>query len=167
MQNYEHVKRNFGPVYDGNSKIIILGSFPSVKSREAAFYYGHPRNRFWPLVSRILGEEIPEDVSGRRALALRHGIALWDVLEECDIHRSSDSSIRNPVPVDISLITDSCSIRAIFCNGETSYKLYRKHLEPVTGMEAVKLPSTSPANAVAGIAELEGKWRAILPFLIS
>lgn len=144
---YIRLKRNFGPVYDADSRILILGSFPSAKSREAAFYYGHPQNRFWPLMGRILGCGIPSDISGRRAVMLENRIALWDTIEECDIIGSSDSTIRNVIPTDIMRILDAADIREIFCNGGTSYRLFMKYLNPVCGRTPVKLPSTSPANA--------------------
>ena len=161
MAEYSHIKRNFGPVYDRNSKILILGSFPSVKSREAAFFYGHPRNRFWPLLGRVLGCDVPPDTEGRRAMLLEHGIALWDVIEECDIMGSSDSSIRSVVPVDIMKILSLADIREIYCNGNTSFSLFMKYLYPVCGRTAVKLPSTSPANAAWSFERLFDEWKAI------
>ena len=161
MEEYSHIKRNFGPVYDAKSRVLILGSFPSVKSREAAFYYGHPQNRFWPLMGRILGCGIPSDSEGRRRLMLEQHIALWDTIEECDIIGSSDSSIRNIVPVDIMKILDAADIRAIYCNGGTSCKLFMKYLYPVCAREPVKLPSPSPANAAWSIDRLYEEWKTI------
>ena len=128
MAEYTHIKRNFGPVHDRNSKILILGSFPSVKSREAAFFYGHQQNRFWPLLGKILECEVPADIEGRKAMLLAHQVALWDVIEECDIAGSSDSSIKNVIPVDIMKVLDSADIREIYCNGSTSFKLFMKYL---------------------------------------
>ena len=162
MAEYTHIKRNFGPVYDPKSEILILGSFPSVKSREAAFFYGHPQNRFWPLLAKLTGSEIPADTEGRRVWLLKKHIALWDVIEECDIIGSSDSSIKNVVPVDIMRILDTSPIRAIYCNGNTSYKLFMKYLYPICGRTAVKLPSTSPANAAWNMDRLYEEWKAIL-----
>ena len=159
---YTHIKRNFGPVYDAASKILILGSFPSVKSREAAFFYGHPQNRFWPLLGRILECEIPPDIEGRKMLLLDRGIALWDTIEECDIIGSSDSSIKNVIPVDIMRILDTADIRAIYCNGGTSYRLFMKYLYPVCGICPVQLPSTSPANAAWSADRLYEEWKVII-----
>lgn len=161
MAEYTHIKRNFGPVYDRNSKILILGSFPSVKSREAAFFYGHPQNRFWPLLGKVLDCEVPEDIEGRKAMLLAHGIALWDTIEECDIVGSSDSSIRNVVPVDIMRILDAADIQEIYCNGSISFKLFMKYLQPVCGRIPVKLPSTSPANAAWTMDRLYEEWKTL------
>ena len=161
MSEYMHIKRNFGPVYDANSKILILGSFPSVKSREAAFFYGHPQNRFWPLMGRILEREVPSAPEGRKRLMLEEGIALWDVIEECDIVGSSDSSIRNVLPVDIMRILNAAPIGEIYCNGATSFKLFMKYLNPVCGRIPVKLPSTSPANAACSLDRLYSEWKVI------
>lgn len=165
MAEYKHIRRNFGPVYDSDSRILILGSFPSVKSREAAFYYGHPQNRFWPLLGRLLGSEVPEDILGRTKLLLRNQIALWDTIEECDVAGSSDSSIRNVVPVDIRRILDAADICVIFCNGGTSFRMFMKHLYPVCGITPVQLPSTSPANAAWTAERLYEAWRAVTAFL--
>lgn len=161
MEQYKHIKRNFGPVFDPNSRILILGSFPSVKSREAAFFYGHPQNRFWPLLSRILGCKIPSEMEARKAILLRHHIALWDTVEECDIIGSSDSSIRNIIPVDIMRILSAAEIREIYCNGNTSYNLFMKFLYPVCERSPVKLPSTSPANAAWSEDRLYETWSTV------
>ena len=162
MAEYTHIKRNFGPVYDRNSKILILGSFPSVRSREAAFFYGHPQNRFWPLLGRVLDCEVPADTEGRKTMLLDHGIALWDTIEECDIIGSSDSSIRNVIPVDIMKILDFADVQEIFCNGNTSYKLFMKYLNPICGRTPVRLPSTSPANAAWSMDRLYEAWKSIV-----
>lgn len=156
-----HIKREFGPVYDANSKILILGSFPSVKSRQVNFFYGHPQNRFWPLLSRVLECDFPADTDGKRTLLLARGVALWDVIEQCDIAGSSDSSIRNVVPVDIMTVLSAADIRAIYCNGAASYSLFMRYLAPLCGRTAVKLPSTSPANAAWPMERLYGEWRQI------
>lgn len=150
----------FGPVYDENSRILILGSFPSVKSREEGFFYGHPRNRFWPLIAALAGEAVPETITEKRSLLLRNRIALWDSIESCEISASSDSSIRNITPVEISRITDACDIQRILCNGAVSFKYYNRYLKKITGMEAVKLPSTSPANAAWSFERLLDEWGA-------
>ena len=162
---YEHIIRNFGPVWDDRSRILILGSFPSPKSREAAFYYGHPQNRFWPLLASILGAETPQSVEEKKKFILDRHIALWDTLESCDIIGAGDSSIRNEEPVDICRILKGADIRAIFCNGATSHRLYGKHLEPVAGMKAIRLPSTSPANAAWSMAALADEWKIIKEYL--
>lgn len=161
MAEYKHIERNFGPVYNADSKILILGSFPSVRSRAAAFYYGHPQNRFWPLMGRILGCDIPPDTEARKALMLEKGIALWDTIEACDIIGSSDSSIRNVVPVDIMRILSTAEIQEIYCNGNTSFRLFMKYLNPVCGRTPAVLPSTSPANAAYSLDRLLESWKVI------
>lgn len=161
MADYTHVKRNFGPVYDSNSRVLILGSFPSVKSREAAFFYGHPQNRFWPLLEQILNCTIPLSIEGRRDILIQNHIALWDTIEECDIVGSSDNSIKNVTPVDIMKILEEANIEEIYCNGATSYKLFVKYLYPVCKRMPVKLPSTSPANAAWNIEMLYKEWKPI------
>lgn len=163
MAELAHIKRNFGPVFDAESQILILGSFPSVKSREAAFYYGHPQNRFWPLMERIFEEPVPSEPAGRAEFMRRHRVALWDTIEECDIAGSSDSSIRNVVPVDIMRILRAAEIREIFCNGNTSFRLFLKYLYPVCGRTPVRLPSTSPANAAWTPDRLYASWQIIKP----
>lgn len=165
MPEYTHIKRQFGPVYDENSKILILGSFPSVKSREANFYYGHPQNRFWPLLSKLLDSEIPGNIEKKKTLLVDNNIALWDTLDSCDIIGSSDSSIKNAVPVDIMQILNSAQIEKIFCNGGTSHALFVKYLTPVCGIVPVKLPSTSPANAAWTADRLYNEWKQIKEYL--
>ena len=161
MPEYRHIQRQFGPVYDENSKILILGSFPSVKSREVNFFYGHPQNRFWPLMARA-GCAVPQSIEEKKAMLLSNGVALWDVLDSCDIAGSSDSSIRNAVPVDIALILRAADIRRIYCNGTAAYELFMKLSAPVCGMTPVKLPSTSPANAAWTMDRLYEQWTQIL-----
>ena len=165
MADYTHIQRTFGPVYDEYSKILILGSFPSVKSREANFYYGHPQNRFWPLLGKLLECEFPQSIDGKKALLLKNHIALWDTLEECDIIGSSDSSIKNAVPVDIQRILNTADIKKVFCNGGTSHALFVRYLTPVCGITPVKLPSTSPANAAWNIDRLYKEWAQIKTYL--
>lgn len=162
---YKHLEHGFGPVYDESSGILILGSFPSVRSREAGFYYGHPHNRFWPLMSKILDREIPQETDGRRRLMLERHIALWDTIEECDIVGSSDSSIKNAVPADIMKILDTADIKEIFCNGAASWNLFMKYLEPVCRRTPVRLPSTSPANAAWSLERLYSEWKEIREYL--
>lgn len=156
-----HIVRNFGPVFDSRSRVLILGSFPSVKSREAAFFYGHPQNRFWPLMGRVLDVEMPSDIEGRREVLLEKRVALWDVIEECDIIGSQDISIKKVLPVDVMRVLGASDVRQIYCNGTTSYDLFMKYLYPVCTMTPVKLPSTSPANAAWSIDRLYEKWSVI------
>ena len=149
------------PLYDKDCRILILGSFPSVKSREANFFYGHPQNRFWPLLARLFDEPIPLSVEEKSSLALNHHIAMWDSIHSCTIVGSSDSSIRDVVANDLSVILDNSTVERIFCNGATSHKLYMKYIYPTTGIKAVKLPSTSPANAAFNMERLELEWSII------
>ena len=149
------------PLYDAESKILILGSFPSVKSREAMFFYGHPQNRFWRLLAALFDEPAPTSVEEKKALALSHNIAMWDSIHSCAIVGSSDSSIRDVVPNDLSVILDNSRVESVFCNGATSHKLYMKYIYPQTGIEAIKLPSTSPANAAFTMDRLIGEWSVI------
>ncbi len=149
------------PLFDKNSRTLILGSFPSVKSREAMFFYGHPQNRFWKLLALIFDEEIPKTTDEKKRLALNHSLALWDTIHSCTITGSSDSSIKNVVPNDISLILKNSRVDRIFCNGATSFALYNKYIFPLTGVRAEKLPSTSPANAAFSLERLEKSWRII------
>ena len=144
---YTHVTHNFPPLFAPDSRALILGSIPSPKSREQAFFYGHPQNRFWPVLAAVFGEPAPQTVADKRSLALRHRIAMWDTLAACDIRGASDTSIRNPVPNDLPWLIAQTQVRAVFCTGTTSYKYYKKLCQPQTGIEAVCLPSTSPANA--------------------
>lgn len=157
-----HVKHTFEPVYDKNSRVLILGSFPSVKSRETEFYYGHPQNRFWKLLARILKEPVPETTSEKKNILLAHGIAVWDVVSECDIRGSSDLSIRNVIPADINRILQCADIQLIIANGSTAHRLYETYCRESAGREAQKCPSTSPANAVFTLDRLEESWRKIL-----
>ena len=151
------------PVYDAHSKILILGSFPSVKSREEMFFYGHPQNRFWRVLAAVCGRDVPVTIEQKRTLLLEEGIALWDVIASCEITGSSDSSIKNVVPNDLTRILDTAKIEKIFVNGKTAEKYYRRWLLPVTRTEAVCLPSTSPANAAWTLELLIEAWRIIRP----
>ena len=147
------VTHTFGPVYDEESRILILGSMPSVKSREEGFYYAHPRNRFWKTLEVVYGEKIGEEISQKQDFLKRHHIALFDVLKSCEIHSSSDSSIKNPVPNDLKPILEKANIQAIFTTGQKAYSLYYKYCYPLIKKEAILLPSTSPANCARGIEE--------------
>ena len=150
----EHVTHGFPPLYDEDSEILILGSMPSPLSRKQGFYYGHPQNRFWKVMAAVLKEPVPETVEEKKELMLSHKIALWDSLEECDIEGASDSSIRNPVPSDIPRILSETKIRKIYATGQTAWRFYMKYNYPLTGMEAERLPSTSPANCAASLEKL-------------
>lgn len=149
------------PVYDENSQILILGSFPSVKSRENMFFYGHPQNRFWKVTAAVLGVEVPGTVEEKRAMLLAGRIALWDVIASCDIEGSADSTIKNVVPNDLSRILSGAKIRTIYVNGKTAEKFYNKYLRDTVGREAVCLPSTSPANAGWSLERLVDAWKVI------
>ena len=149
------------PLYDAESKILILGSFPSIKSREAMFFYGHPQTRFWPLLARLSGEDVPTSIEEKKSLVLRHRVALWDSIHSCTIVGSSDSSVRDVVPNDLSVILDNSKVERIYCNGALSHKMYTKYIYPTTGITAVKLPSTSPANAAFNMDRLEKEWQVI------
>lgn len=144
---YTHVTHNFPPLFAPDSRALILGSIPSPKSREQAFFYGHPQNRFWPVLAAVLGEPAPVTVEDKRALALRHHIAMWDTLASCEIRGASDTSIRNPVANDLNWLIRQTAVQHVFCTGATSFKYYNKLCLPQTGIEAICLPSTSPANA--------------------
>lgn len=158
QEDLQHIVHGFDPVYDERSRVLVLGSLPSVKSREQGFYYGHTQNRFWPLLARLFGEPVPVTIGEKRALLLRRGVALWDVVHECDIRLSSDSSIRNPVPNDLTPILAAAPIRAICANGGKAKELYDRLILPRTGIEAIYLPSTSPANAAWSLERLAEQW---------
>lgn len=162
MSNETHQTHPFPPIYDKNSQILILGSFPSVKSREEQFYYAHPQNRFWKLLSTLYSEDTPCSISEKKALLMRHHIAIWDVIKSCDIIGSSDSSIKNVSVNDISFLLQHSNIHTVYANGAKSYDLYMKYAFPMTKKEIKKLPSTSPANAVYTINRLEESWKQIL-----
>lgn len=155
---YERMHNPLEPVYDENSRILILGSFPSARSRENGFHYGDPKNRFWKLLARLFGEPVLADTAARKALLLRRGIALWDVVAVCDIKGSSEQSIRNVVPADINRILRAAEIQTVIANGDTAYRLYQKYCREYTGREAVKCPSTSPSNAIFTLERLADRW---------
>ena len=150
----------FPPLFDKDSKVLILGSFPSVKSREMKFFYGHPQNRFWKVIASIFDEEIPNSIEEKKRLILKNHLALWDVIAECEIVGSSDASIKNAKANDLSEILKNAPIQKIIVNGKTAEKLYIKYIEPVTGIKAVVLPSTSPANAAWSLDKLVDVWEA-------
>jgi len=149
------------PVYDSDSQILILGSFPSVKSREIGFFYGHPQNRFWKVVAAVFDEEVPQTIEEKKAFLLRNHIAVWDVIQSCDIVGSSDSSIKNVTANDLNVILEAAPVKAIFVNGKTALKYYQKYTEPLTGRAAICLPSTSPANAAWNVERLVEKWKEV------
>ena len=161
MAGYTHIVHPIPPLYDETSRILILGSFPSVKSREAMFFYGHPQNRFWRVVAQIFEEPFPETVPERRAFLLHHHIAAWDVIGECDIVGSSDASIKNVRANDLRPILAVAPIRQIYVNGKTAEKMYQKYTEGLTGRKTVCLPSTSPANAAWTLPKLVEAWKRI------
>lgn len=161
MAEYEHITHPFPPVFDEKSEILILGSFPSVKSREQMFFYGHPQNRFWKVTAAVFGREIPQTIEEKRRFLLENHIAVWDVIASCDIKGSSDSSIRNAQPTDIRRILKKANIRQIYTNGQTAGKMYRKYQRELTGRDAMILPSTSPANAAWSVERLIGAWKCI------
>ena len=155
------VDHGFGPVYDSSSRILILGSFPSVKSREIGFYYGHPQNRFWRVLGAVLGDEVPDTVDGKRAYLLSRGIALWDVIESCEIVGSSDATVKDPEPTDLSRILSGSPVERIFCNGKLAYSLLQKYGNVPGTIPVICLPSTSPANAAWSLPRLCEAWREI------
>lgn len=149
------------PLFDKNSRILILGSFPSVKSREAEFFYAHPQNRFYRVLAAVFEDGLPETTEQRRAFLLRHRVAVWDVIKSCEIAGSSDSSIRINEANDIRPILEKACIERIYVNGKTAERLYIKHIEPIVGIRALPLPSTSPANATWSLEKLIEIWRTI------
>jgi hypoxanthine-DNA glycosylase len=155
------IQHPFPPLYDENSKILILGSFPSVKSREQNFFYGHPQNRFWKVVATVLKKEIPTTIEEKRAFLLSSNIALWDVIASCEITGSSDSSIKNVVANDLTEILETANIKKIFVNGKTAEKYYNRYIKNRIGRDAVCLPSTSPANAMWNVESLVEEWKKI------
>lgn len=158
MNRIEHP---IAPVYNRESRILILGSFPSVKSRENHFFYGHPQNRFWKVLALIFEAEVPQTIPEKKAFLLCHKVAVWDVIASCEIEGSSDSSIRNVVTNDLRDILDTAEIKQIYVNGKKAEQLYRKYIEPKTGRTAICLPSTSPANAAWSVKRLVEAWSVI------
>lgn len=150
---------NIPPLYDENSKILILGSFPSVKSREGQFFYHHPQNRYWKVMAAVLEVPAPETIEAKKKMILSHHIAMWDVIASCDISGSSDSSIKNVVPNDIGKLLKETAISRIYTNGGTAHKYYRKYIYKAIGKEDIQLPSTSPANAAWSLERLILAWK--------
>ena len=155
----ENIVHPIPPFYDADSKILILGSFPSVKSRQQMFFYGHPQNRFWKVMAAVFSDEIPQTISEKKRFLAKNHIALWDVIGSCEIKGSSDASISNVIPNDLTGILTDANIRSIIVNGKTADKYYRKFIRPAIGREAVCLPSTSPANAAWSVDRLVEEWK--------
>lgn len=147
------------PIFNENSRMLILGSFPSVKSREICFFYGHPQNRFWRVLAKICNSKIPESIEDKTNLILSNNFAVWDVIHSCEIEGSSDSSIKNVVPNDISVILNNSRVDRIFVNGKKAESLYKKYIEKDVGIQAIYLPSTSPANAAWSEDRLTEFWK--------
>ncbi len=165
MAELTHVIHPFGPIFDERSRVLMLGTLPSPKARELGIPYGHPQNRFWPVLAALFDEPVPPDPEGKRELALRHRVAIWDTISECDIAGASDASIRNVVPSDLSRVLDAAPIRAIFATGTKSGQLYRRYQERATGRPITVLPSTSPANASFRLPDLIERYRVILDYV--
>ncbi|MBR1749737.1 MAG: DNA-deoxyinosine glycosylase [Ruminococcus sp.] len=165
MNSISRQQHNIAPVFDKNSKVLILGSFPSVMSRQQEFFYGHPRNRFWKLIAKLCGEQTPTDNESKKRLLISHSIALWDVIASCDINGSSDTSITNVVPNNIKMILECADIKALFCNGSKAFELYNRYIMKDIGINAVKLPSTSPANAACNEDRLYESWKIIKEYI--
>lgn len=159
---YQSLKHTFDPVFNTESKILILGSFPSVKSRENNFFYGHPQNRFWKVMAKVLEWEVPTTIEEKREMLLKNHVAVWDVIASCSIVGSSDISIKDVVVNDFSKILENSKVERIYVNGGKAYELYHKYAEKVTGIKAVKLPSTSPANAAWSLEKLKKTWKEII-----
>ncbi len=176
MASYQHIDHGFDPVFDEHSRILVLGSFPSVLSRRNAFYYGNPQNRFWRVLAACLSEPVPpnesdnvtleQSIAAKKELLLAHGIALWDVIESCDIKGSSDASIKNVVPAHVERVLEAAHIGGVVCNGGAAARLYKRYLQWQVGLTAHALPSTSPANAAWQLERLTERWRAeLVPLL--
>ena len=161
------LKHPFSPVFNSNSKILILGSFPSIKSRADGFFYGNPQNRFWKIISKITNNQLPTNIIEKKNLLLNNHIALWDVIKFCDIESSKDSSIRNVTPNDLSVILNSSNIHIIYTNGNMAYNLYIKYLKNIYNINIQKLPSTSPANASVHFEKLFEIWNDALKYYLN
>ena len=159
---YQHLHHTFEPVFDEESRILILGSFPSVKSRENHFFYGHPQNRFWKVMANVLLWEVPVTIEEKKGMLLSNHVAVWDVIASCSIQGSSDTSIKDVVVNDFSRILNHSKVERIYVNGGKAYELYVKYAEKKTGIKAIKLPSTSPANAAWSLERLTEAWRELI-----
>lgn len=158
----EHVQHTINPIYNEKSNILILGTFPSVKSRENKFFYSHPQNRFWKIIAYITNTSpVPSTIDEKKNMLLNNKIALFDVIKSCDITGSSDTSIKNVEPWDLSIILDACNIKKIYANGNKAYELYMKYCYNNLKRSIIKLPSTSPANASFNFERLLSEWSQI------
>lgn len=162
----ERINHEIEPVYNQYSRVLILGTFPSVKSREGRFFYNHPQNRFWKVIAGVTGSEVPETIEDKKKLLLDEHIAVWDVIKSCEIKGSSDSSIKNVVANDLNRILNCAEIERIFANGAKAHSLYHKYCYGQTGMAAVKLSSTSPANAAYSLDRLIDEWKLIKMMIV-
>lgn len=162
---YTHIKHSLKPIYNEESKVLILGTLPSPLSRKNNYYYGNPRNRFWSVLEKVFDEKIPNDNDGKTEFLLKHNIAIWDTVFECDIMGASDSSIKNVVPTNIKKIVDESNIKMIFTTGSTAYKYYCKYHEEKVGIKAISLKSTSPANARYSVEDLSKEYEIIKKYL--
>lgn len=156
------IEHSIDPIFDARSRLLMLGTMPSPKSREQGFFYGHPQNRFWKVLAAVFSASVPKSIPEKRAFLLEHRIALWDVLASCEIAGASDASIRNPKPNDLRRILDRAPIERIFCTGAKAAQLYRRLCEPTTGIPCLQLPSTSPANAAMRLDDLIEVYRSAL-----
>lgn len=167
-QPYTQVGPGLPPLHGESARALILGSFPSPKSREQGFFYGHPQNRFWPMLAAVTGNPVPDwaDIEAKKAIVLESGLAVWDTIRSCSIRGASDASIKDVVPNDLAGLIETLGVQAVFCNGGTSARLYAKYCQPLTGLPAVTLPSTSPANAAWSLARLTEAWgKELAPYL--
>ena len=162
MAEHTKVTHPFDPVYDSQSRVLILGSLPSEKSREQKFFYGHPCNRFWKVLAAVFDEPVPDSIEAKKKLLLTHHVAVWDVIASCSIKGSSDASITNVVPTDLSALLAHSKIHTVLCNGRTAERYYLKFQYPRTGIEPVFVPSTSPANAACSLEKLISIWKPAL-----
>ena len=157
----EQVIHTLEPIFDRRSRVLLLGTIPSPKSRETGFYYGNPHNRFWNVLAAVYREPVPQSIAEKRMFLLRHKIALWDVLSSCEIQGASDGSITAPAANNLSLILSRADIRAVFCTGTKAAQLYQKHCQSLTGIAAIGLPSTSPANCRMTVQDLAKAYKMI------
>lgn len=162
---YQTIVHPLKPFFKHDSQILILGSFPSVKTREYGFFYGHPQNRFWPLMEKIFGQSLSRDIEERKEFLAKNKIAMYDSIYQCDIIGSSDASIKNVIPSDLTAIIMNSQVKQVFCNGGASYKYYKHYHEKSLGLKAIKLPSTSPANARYRIEDLFEQWKLIKDYI--
>ena len=156
----------FKPIFDKNSKILILGSFPSVISRKFGFYYTNPQNRFWRVLARILNDDVPESTDEKIKFLLFHHIAIYDAAISCEIDGSSDAKMSKIVPANLKPLFKEANIKQVYANGGKAYEICKKYLDDeilkATKNEVIKLPSTSPANAKFSLERLANEWSMIV-----